>query len=413
MNAPFPETPHPRVHGFPVIGDDLGVGGVPLSRLAARVGRTPFYAYDRGLLSERVAALRTHLPPSVHLSYAVKANPMPAVVQHMARLVDGCDVASSGELATVLDTGLDPARISFAGPGKRSDELAQAVAAGVTINVESPAELEEIARHGERLGITPRVAVRVNPDFELRGSGMRMGGGAKQFGVDAEDVPALLARIGALDLTFVGFHCFWGSQALRPALIREAQEKSVDLILRLSDAAPGVPELVNLGGGFGIPYHDKDSPLPLAEVGEAMAKVVDRLKAGLPDARPGIELGRYLVGEAGVYVCRVVDRKVSRGQVFLVTDGGLHHHLAATGNFGQVLRRNYPVVIGTRMTGNGIEPQSVVGCLCTPLDLLADRVELPRAEAGDLVVIFQSGAYGASASPAAFLGHGGAAEVLV
>lgn len=244
-----------------LVGDELAIGGVPLSRLAARVGRTPFYAYDRALLTERVAALRTHLPERVHLSYAVKANPMPAVVQHLARLVDGCDVASAGELATVLDTGMDPDRISFAGPGKRSDELAQAVAAGVTLNVESAAELEEIARHGDRLGLTPRVAVRVNPDFELRGSGMRMGGGAKQFGVDAEDVPPLLARIGALDLTFVGFHCYWGSQALRPALIREAQEKSVELILRLTDAAPGAPELINLGGGFGIPYHDKDTPL--------------------------------------------------------------------------------------------------------------------------------------------------------
>lgn len=316
----------------------------------------------------------------------------------------GCDVASAGEMATVLDTGMDPAHVSFAGPGKRSGELAQAVAAGVTINVESPAELEEIARHGDRMGITPRVAVRVNPDFELRGSGMRMGGGAKQFGVDAEEVPALLARIGALDLTFIGFHCFWGSQALRSSLIREAQEKSVELILRLADVAPCAPELVNLGGGFGIPYHDKDTPLSLGEVGEGLAVVVERLERALPEARPGIELGRYLVGEAGVYVCRVVDRKVSRGQVFLVTDGGLHHHLAATGNFGQVLRRNYPVAIGTRMNSNNIETQSIVGCLCTPLDLLADRVELPRAEVGDLVVIFQSGAYGASASPAGLPG---------
>lgn len=413
MNAPVLDPETRRLHGFPVAGDELVVGGVPLCRLAARVGRTPFYAYDRALLTERVALLRHVLPQGVHLSYAVKANPMPAVVQHMAGLVDGCDVASAGELATVLDAGVAPERISFAGPGKRSEELARAVAAGVTVNVESAAELEELARQGDRLGITPCVGVRVNPDFELKGSGMRMGGGAKQFGVDAEDVPALLSRIGEIDATFVGFHCFWGSQALRASLVREAQDKAVELLLRLADHAPCAPELVNIGGGFGIPYHEKDTPLSLAEVGEAMGGLVDRLAERLPAARLGIELGRYLVGEAGVYVCRVIDRKVSRGQVFLVTDGGLHHHLAATGNFGQVLRRDYPVVIGNRLGATEVETQSVVGCLCTPLDLLADRMALPSARAGDLVVIFQSGAYGPTASPAAFLSHGGPAEVLV
>lgn len=413
MNAPLTNPDLRRVHGFPVSGDQLVVGGVPLRRLAARVGTTPFYAYDRGLLTERVAALRHHLPAGLHLSYAVKANPMPAVIGHLARLVDGMDVASAGELAKVLDAGMDPAHVSFAGPGKRAEELSRAVAAGVTVNIESPAELEVLAREAARIGVAPRVAVRVNPDFDLRGSGMRMGGGAKQFGIDAEEVPQLLRRIAEIDADFVGFHVFWGSQALRPALIREAQEKSVDLVLRLTEHAPGPPELVNVGGGFGIPYHEKDEALPLAAVGDGMAALSDRLARDLPEARLGIELGRYIVGEAGVYVCRVVDRKVSRGQVFLVTDGGLHHHLAATGNFGQVLRRNYPVVLGTRMAAAAVETQSVVGCLCTPIDLLADRVELPRAEVGDLVVIFQSGAYGASASPHGFLGHGGPAEALV
>lgn len=413
MNAPLRDPETRRLRGFPVQGDELVVGGVPLCRLAARVGRTPFYAYDRSLMAARVAEVRAALPDGVHLSYAIKANPMPAVVHHMAGLVDGCDVASGGELTTVLDAGVSPAAISFAGPGKRSGELAQAVAAGVAVNVESNAELEELVRQGDRLGVTPRAAVRVNPDFEVKGSGMRMGGGARQFGVDAEVVPALLGRIGETDAEFVGFHCYWGSQALRADLVREAQDKAVDLLLRLSDAAPCPPDLLNIGGGFGIPYHEKDRPLALPEVGEAMAGLVDRVAARLPEARIGVELGRYLVGEAGVYVCRVIDRKVSRGQVFLVTDGGLHHHLAATGNFGQVLRRDYPVVIGNRLAAARLEPQSVVGCLCTPLDLLADRAALPTAEAGDLVVIFQSGAYGPTASPAAFLSHGGSAEVLV
>ena len=184
------------LNGFPVADGCLAVGGIPLPRLAARVGATPFFAYDRGLITERIEALRRHLPPQVHLSYAVKANPMPAVVQHLAALVDGFDLASGGELKVALDTSMPAAAISFAGPGKTRAELAQAIAAGVTINAESESELETVAALGADLGLGPRVAVRVNPDFELRASGMRMAGGAKQFGIDAERMPQVLRWIG-------------------------------------------------------------------------------------------------------------------------------------------------------------------------------------------------------------------------
>ena len=132
----------------------------------------------------------------------------------------------------------------------------------------------------------------------------------------------------------------------------------------------------------------------------------------LPSASIVIELGRYIVGEAGVYVTRVVDRKESRGRTYLVVDGGLHHQVAASGNFGAAIRRNYPLVVGTQMEGP-TETVTVVGCLCTPLDLLGDRVDVPHADVGDLVVIFQAGAYGLTASPTAFLGHPAPVEVLV
>ena len=407
-----------ELNGFAIEDGCLLVGGQPLTQLARRVGRTPFFAYDRALIGRRVAELRRLLPDGVHLSYAVKANPMPAVVQHLAGLVDGFDVASAGEMGTVLDTPMPAECISFAGPGKTRDELVQAIAAGITLNLESEAEMETVAALGSKVEARPRVAVRVNPDFELRGSGMRMGGGAKQFGVDAERVPAMLKRLGELGLDFQGFHVFSGSQNLRAEAIREAQEKTAELVLELARHAPGPVRMVNMGGGFGIPYFPQDQPLDLAAVGRGLSAVLPRLKDRLREARVVIELGRYLVGEAGVYVCRVVDRKISRDQVFLITDGGLHHHLAASGNFGQVLRRNYPVAIGNRVGGPAggegeTEAVSVVGCLCTPLDLLADKVALPRAEIGDLVVIFQSGAYGLTASPTAFLGHPPPAEALV
>jgi diaminopimelate decarboxylase len=404
---------HAPMDQWSVVDGELLVGGLRLSVLAARVGQTPFYAYSRELLRARVAMLRAALPAAVKLHYAMKANPMPALVQCMAGLVDGIDVASAGELKVALDAGADPAEVSFAGPGKRDAELHQAVAAGVLVNVESPRELPVLAAASQALGLPARVAVRVNPDFELKGSGMKMGGGPKQFGIDADAVPAALAEIDRLGLAFEGFHLFAGSQNLRADSICEAQRRSYELALRLAGDAPAPVRFLNLGGGFGIPYFPGEQRLDLAPIGDNLAALVARAAQELPAAAIVIELGRYLVGEAGLYVTRVVDRKVSRGQVYLVCDGGLNHQLAASGNFGQVVRKNYPVAVGTRMAAPAAEPAMVVGPLCTPLDLLGERMELPAALEGDLVVVFQSGAYGASASPQAFLGHPACAEVLV
>jgi diaminopimelate decarboxylase len=398
---------------FAVVDGELVVGGQRLSRLAHRVGQTPFYAYDRSLIRERAAELRALLPPTVQLHYAMKANPMPALVAFMRELVDGVDVASAGELKVALDAGINPLRVSFAGPGKRDAELWQAVAAGVLLNVESARELAVLKAASDALGLPARVAVRVNPDFELKSSGMKMGGGAKPFGVDEALVPNLLADIGHTGLAFEGFHVYAGSQNLHATSICEAQQKTLDLAVRLSRYAPSPVKSLNLGGGFGIPYFAGEQRLKLGPIGKNLAELVARAQTELPGASLILELGRYLVAEAGVYVARVLDRKVSQGQVFLVTDGGMHHHLAASGNFGQVVRKNYPVTIGNRINTLDTEIASIVGPLCTPLDLLADRMQLPVAQVGDLVVVYQSGAYGASASPQSFLGHPPCVEVLV
>ena len=398
---------------FLVENGELVIGGMPITQHAARVGQTPFYVYDRRLINERVAHLRWHLPRELRLHYAIKANPMPAVVQHLATLVDGFDLASMGEMHVALDTTMPAAKISIAGPGKSRHELSCAIAAGVTINMESEFEMETIAQLAATLHVRPRVAIRVNPDFELKSSGMKMGGGPKQFGVDAERVPAMLKRLGELDLDFIGFHIYSGSQNLRPDAIIDAQEKTFDLAYRLAGHAPTPVRKLNIGGGFGIPYFPGDESLDIAPIGAHLSKRLPEVKQQLPHAEVIIELGRYLIGEAGLYICRVVDRKISRGQVFLVTDGGLHHHLAASGNFGQVIRKNYPVVIANKMNSSDIESASVVGPLCTPLDLLADKMELAQAEVGDLVAILQSGAYGLTASPLRFLSHPTPMEVLV
>jgi len=398
---------------FSAQDDVLLVGGRLLTDVAREVGRTPFYVYDRQVIRQQVEALRTAFPPEVELHYAIKANPMPAVVNFLAGLVDGLDVASGGELVTALATGIGPGDISFAGPGKTVEELSLAIESGIVINIESPRELREIAARARAVGRRPMVAVRVNPDFELKSSGMKMGGGPKQFGVDAEAVPALLTAMRDLPVEFVGFHIFSGSQNLRPEAIVEAQQKAVELAIRLAVDAPSPVRILNIGGGLGIPYFAGEQRLDLAPIGQELPRLVRRTKEALPDARLVIELGRYLVGEAGLYVCRVIDRKLSRNHVFLVTDGGLHHQLAASGNFGQVVRKNYPVLIGNHIQGAEREVASVVGPLCTPLDLLADRVEMARADEGDLAVVFMSGAYGLSASPLGFLSHPAPAEILV
>lgn len=404
---------HPALKHWQSRDGCLEVGGQSLTRLAERIGQTPFFVYDRRLLDARVASLREALPEAVQLHYAIKANPMPAVVQHLRPQVDGFDVASAKEMMVALDAGMAPENIAFAGPGKSDAELAQAVAAGILIEVESEGELERLAGIAGRNGYGARVAVRINPDFELKGAGMRMGGGPQQFGVDAERVPQLLSRIGALGLDFEGFHIFAGSQNLRADIICDVQRQTVELALGLAEQAKAPLRYLNMGGGFGIPYFPKDQPLDLAQVGENLGPLVEQIAARQPEAEVVLELGRYIVGEAGLYVSRVIDRKESRGQVFLVTDGGLHHQLAASGNFGQVIRRNYPLAIANKFDAAPSETASVVGCLCTPLDLLGDRCELPAGEVGDLIVVFQSGAYGLTASPTAFLSHPAPAEVLV
>jgi diaminopimelate decarboxylase len=391
----------------------LQVDSEDVRALVERAGGTPLFVYSSEMLRARVARLRAVLPPQVHVHYAIKANPFSPLLQVMRELVDGFDVASGGELEKLHELTVDARRISFAGPGKRDAELAAAISAGVTLNLESEAEAERALRIADAVGARPRLAIRVNPDFDLKGSGMKMGGGAKPFGIDVERVPALARRVVESGAEWRGFHIFAGSQAISADAIIEAQAQTLALAARLSRES-GVPlPHLNLGGGFGIPYFPGDTELDITAVGAALAERMADLPPELAQTEFCVELGRWLVGEAGVYLTTVIDRKVSHGEVFLVVDGGMHHQLAASGNFGTVVRRNYPVAIATRFGAEVEEEASIVGCLCTPLDRLADKGGFPKAEVGDLVAVFCAGAYGASASPASFLGQGPAVEMLV
>ena len=399
--------------GFEAIDGELAISGRKASDLVAEAGRTPLFVYSRSMIEERIALLRSAMPDRLKINYAIKANSFAPLLSHVAGLVDGLDIASGGELDMVQALGVAGSRVSFAGPGKRDEELQAAIEAGVTLNLESENEARRALTIAERVGKTPRLAIRVNPDFELKGSGMKMGGGAKPFGVDAERVPALAREIIAAGCEWRGLHIFTGSQALDADALIETQANVLDLADRLaSEVGVDLPKL-NMGGGFGIPYFNGDTPLDVRKVGQELEDKFQNLPQTLVNAELFIELGRYIVGEAGVYLTRIVDRKVSHGETYLVTDGGLHHQLAASGNFGTVVRRNYPLAIAGQFNAEPSEEANVVGCLCTPLDRLADKAHLPHADVGDLVAVFCAGAYGASASPSAFLGQGPAEEMLV
>ncbi|RIX31736.1 pyridoxal-dependent decarboxylase, exosortase A system-associated [Sphingomonas edaphi] len=388
----------------------LEIGERDVDTLVTQAGGTPLFVYNSQRIADQVRRFRAAFPAKVGLHYAVKANPYAPLLEYVANLVDGFDVASAGELGRVAHLGLP---ISFAGPGKRNQELETAIRAGVTINLESEGEAERALLICQRDGLTAKFAVRVNPPFGLKGSGQKMGGLASQFGVDHDRAPALVRRIVDAGVEWAGLHIFAGSQALHADALIDLQRETVALAASIAEEAGQAPPHVNLGGGFGIPYFAKDDPLDLQAVGTALADRLARLPKILADTQFSIELGRWLVGEAGVYLTRIVDRKESRGKTFLVTDGGLQHQLAASGNFGQLLRRNYPVAIANRFNAAAEEEVTITGCLCTPLDLLADEVMLPRADVGDLVSIFCAGAYGLTASPVGFLSQPMARELLV
>jgi diaminopimelate decarboxylase len=407
--------PHGAIPPYFIADGDgmLLIGGERADALVNRAGDTPLFVYDVAIVRQRVADLRAVMPSALSIHYAIKSNSLNEFLQSVYPIVDGFDVASGGELQRALAAGMPAEEISFAGPGKRDGELETTIKSGSTLNLESEGEARRAIAIADRLGVRPRLAVRVNPDFDLKGSGMRMGGGAKPFGVDAERVPALVREIIAAGADWRGFHIFAGSQALDAAAIAETQAATVALAAELAEAVQTAPPLVNLGGGLGVPYFPGDTPVDISHVGGALDAVLNSRADILSETRFAMELGRYIAADCGVYLTRIVDRKISHGETFLVVDGGLHHQLAASGNFGTVIRRNYPIAVASRFGAPAEEVVSVVGCLCTPLDRLGDQVALPTASEGDLVALFFAGAYGVSASPTAFLGHPAPCEMVL
>ncbi len=402
---------------YPSSSSELFVGNHPLSHLEKLVSNTPFYAYDRQLIINRVTQLRNSLPKEISLHYAIKANPFPSLVQLMSTQVSGFDVASKKEMLLAIQTGMPADKISFAGPGKTAEDIEAAIIAGVTLHVESVGEITKVELAAGQLSLKANIAIRVNPKFELKSSGMKMSGGAKPFGIDEEQVPQILKELNLAKINLRGFHIFAGSQNLNAEAIISAQQQTFmlaeELVSLSRKITKGKIDYLNIGGGFGVPYFANEKSLDVTAIVNNLQSLLEEHETLVDGLELILELGRYLVAEAGIYVSKVVDKKVSRGTNYLVCDGGLHHHLANSGNFGQVIRKNYPVAIGNKLKGDVQELVNIVGPLCTPLDILADKVMLPKAKMGDYVVVFQSGAYGATASPKDFLSQPQVSELLI
>lgn len=389
------------------------VGGIPLTEVLGRAGRTPLYAYDRRLIQERIASLRDALPERIAIHFAVKANPMSPLVSFLLDLVDGFDVASKGELLTVLNAGANPGVISFAGPGKTDEELRVAIASEICVSVESATELARCAKIAQQMQITARICLRINPLFELRSSGMKMTGRPSQFGLDVVEVKTILRAEPLSNVRYEGVQIYSGSQNLNTEALIEAAGQTIDLVAEMSDLSTTPLAFANIGGGFGIPYFAHEKPFDLEAVGKALKLKLAQVPTRLEHTQIVMELGRYIVGEAGYYLTKVIDIKVSQGEKFIVVDGGMNHHLANSGNFGQTLRKNYPVLVANKLSHEPCEKVNIVGPLCTPLDIVARDIELPSIGVGDTIAILQSGAYGYSASPLKLLSHEEPVELLI
>ncbi len=397
---------------FGISGNDLMIGGQAVREIAARTG-TPCFLYDASAMRRAYRDLKEALGGFADIYYSVKANPLPAIISLFRQEGAGAEIASVGEYRAAIRAGVAPAKIIFAGPGKGTAELRDVIEGGIgEIHIESA---EEIARI-EAIGKPVKASIRINPVPDAQAGAMRMGGKATAFGFDEEELENVLQLFSHTQhIDLVGVHIYGGTQILDADMLVSQWRHAILLAARMAGILGKPLETIDLGGGLGIPYFAGETPLDLAAVGAAIPDLRALLQSYplIADAHIIVEPGRFLAGPAGLYVTEVNSVKTSRGTTFVVTNGGMHHHLAASGNLGQIVKRNYPIVAPAMMQTAYEETVTIVGPLCTPLDTLARNAAVPSLKAGDLIAILQSGAYGASASPTGFLSHRAATEVLV
>ena len=401
---------------FSVERGELAIGGLSVRALAEAHG-SPLFVYDAAMLRARYRALADALAGFAEVFFSIKANPNPAIAALFVAEGAGLEIASGSEFLLARQAGASPERILFAGPSKSSEELRLAMAGGIgEIHLETFEEIDHVAQIARDIGRRMPVSIRVNPSAAAQGGAMRMGGKPTAFGFDEEIMDEVVAAVLAHpDLELTGLHLFAGTQILDADVLLTQWRYGLDLAVQLGQKLGRPLTSIDLGGGLGIPYHTGDATLDLTRLKEGARGLASHVSTEpwLKAAHILVEPGRYLTGPAGVYLMGVRAVKISRGQRFIVCDGGMHHHLAASGNLGQVIKRDYPLLAATRMGAPVSGQVAVVGPLCTPLDTLGRQTAMPDLAMGDLVAVLQSGAYGLSSSPVGFLGHAMPAEVLV
>jgi diaminopimelate decarboxylase len=392
---------------------NLLIDGKPVSHYCMQFG-SPLYIYAKNIIKRRYEQINNFLPKNLHVYYALKANPNFDVVCYLRQLYDGCDVSSLGEFNIAIQAGFQPDQISFAGPGKTQDELLVVIRHGIgSVSVESEQELETIQSICSQNNLKAKILIRVNPDFSAHRSGMQMGGLPSKFGIESDSIPNLIKSLAnSSHVRLCGIHIYNCSQNLNSDELLNNFNNILEFNSMMTEIHQKPFDILNLGGGFGIPYYMDDKELNIESLGKSLSSLLSQYHSSIYSTKLVIELGRYLIGESGLYACKVLYRKVSKNQTFLITNGGLHHFLAATGNFGQgIIKRSMPISVANRLD-NEIEKAHVTGPLCTPIDTFG-YVEIPKAFPNDIIAIFQAGAYGFTASPIKFLSHNEPEEVLV
>ena len=391
----------------------LMIGGIAVDEIVAEAGGTPLFVYDNNIIGGQIAALRAAMPDGLAVYYSVSANPYEPLLNFLGRYVEGFRVVSRGELQHLKRAGLAGIGMTFAGPGKLDEELEAGIAAGATISIESEGEAARAISAGERLGIQPKLAVRVNPPFSIDNGKVSFGANPSPFGVDAERVPALVQGLIEAGVDWRGLHIFAAAQCLDDSALIDAHKAIIGCAGDIAEAiGVPLPEL-NLGGGFDVPCFAGEQPIDVYRMAKALHDTFCSGPELLATTRLSLELGRWLVAESGVYLSRVLDRNESCGETFLTTDGGGHHLLGATGCLLERGRGNFPIAVASRFDAPAEEQVTVTGCLATPHDVFGDEVMLPRAEPGDLIGLFCAGAYGLSASPQGWESRPPAREIMV
>lgn len=391
------------------------MGGVPITTIVGQHG-TPMYVYDGDMVCSRYEALKSAFP-SFEIFYSMKANPSFALVGLLRHLGAGSEIASGGELFLTKEVGHDPLDVVFAGPGKTDRELEDAIISGVfAINIESLRELDRVAHIAKLIGIPARVALRINTAVGLSKSGggsagplhERMAGGPSKFGIDEEKLDALADHWDKRAVEIVGIHIYTASQILDAEEVVENAKRAVAAAEHVERITREPVMTIDFGAGFGVPHYKEETPLDLPALGARVEEVFKPF-SDRKDVRLILELGRYLVSECGVFVTRVIELKESRGERFVITDGGINQFVRPV-----LMKVEHEARVISRLCSPTPTVAKVSGPLCTPIDIMSEHIQVPEdISLDDLVGIFNAGAYGFSMSPQLFLSHPSPVEVLV